>query len=168
MQLRKLVNKDVCDILDWMKDPQVNCYFRFNPDNITKESIEEFVEKSNNDSQNIHLAIVDEKDSYLGTISLKNIDYSNSNAEYAIVVKKEASGLGVGEWATKAILNIAFIEMKLNKVYLNVLADNIRAQRLYEKVGFAYEGELKEHVIINGQKKDLKLYGILGGNWDGN
>lgn len=168
MRLRCLEKKDAEGILSWMKDPEVNCFFRFDPDKVTRETVNSFIIDSIKDSENKHLAIANDKDEYLGTISLKHIDTINRNAEYAIVLKKSASGRGVGKWATEALFKIAFEELKLNKVYLNVLSDNSSAQKLYEKVGFNYEGELKEHLIINGEKKNLKLYGILERDWNGN
>ncbi len=63
--------------------------------------------------------------------------------------------------ATQEILRYAFEELGLHKVYLNVLEDNVRAQKLYEKCGFVYEGSAVDAVKINGMYKTLKLYGII-------
>ena len=56
---------------------------------------------------------------------MKNIDLDNKKAEYAICVRKKAMGTGVAKEATLEILRIAFEEMGLNKVYLNVITENI-------------------------------------------
>ena len=42
----------------------------------------------------------DQDDEYLGTISLKNIDLKNKNAEYAISTRKKARGTGANQQAT--------------------------------------------------------------------
>lgn len=165
MRLRYLEEKDKKYILEWMKDPRVNCFFRFNPENITLESVTEFIHSSAKDKNNYNFAIVDNDDVYLGTISLKNIDFDAKTAEYAIALRYNAQGKGVGIFATKEILKYAFETLKLNRVYLNVLADNINAIKLYEKCDFIFEGEFKKHLRINGQLKNLRWYGILKENY---
>lgn len=42
----------------------------------------------NDTRKNLHLAIVDENDEYMGTVSLKNIE--EDKAEFAITVRKNA------------------------------------------------------------------------------
>lgn len=161
MKLRKLKVKDAKFMYEWMTDYECNRNFRFDPQKITLKSCENFIETSIQDKENLNLAIVNENDEYLGTISLKNINYNDLNAEYAISVRKNFHGTGVAKDATLEVLKYAFEELKLNKVYLNVLSENIRAIKFYEKIGFTYEGEFKKHLRINSEYKDLKWYGFL-------
>ena len=151
--------KDAEGILEWMKDPAVNCFFRFNPEKITRDTVMDFIRNSMTE-ENKHYAVVNEKDEYLGTISLKNIDSHDKNSEYAVSFRKSAQGTGAAVFATKELLRIAFEELGLNKVYLNVLSENARANKFYEKMGFEYEGEFREHLNIKGIFKNLKWYGI--------
>lgn len=159
MKLRPLKNEDANGIMEWMKDSSINCYYRFDPNSITYDSILDFIKRSKTD-RNKHYAIVDELDEYMGTISLKHIDSDNKNAEYAIALRNKAIGTGIANFATKEILHIAFKDLNLNKVYLNVLSDNERAIRFYQKIGFEFEGEFKEHLLIKGRYHDIKWYGI--------
>lgn len=158
--LRRLEEKDASLMLEWMHDDTINCNFQYPFKEMTIEKVKNFIEYSFNE-ENQHFAIVDEKDEYLGTISLKNISYKNGNAEYAIVTRKNAQGTGVARLATCELLQYAFEELKLHKVYLNVLAENIRARKLYEKCGFMQEGISKEAVKINGKYESLIWYGII-------
>lgn len=165
MKLRNLEEKDLALMLEWMKDSTLTCFFTFKSDDIKEKDVLNFIKKSKKDLKNKHYAIVNENDEYLGTISLKNIDFNNKNAEYAISLRKSAIGKGIAFFATKSILNIAFGELNLNKVYLNVLSDNIRAIKFYEKFGFIYEGEFINHIIINNQYRSLKWYSIFNEEW---
>lgn len=167
MKLRKLELKDIEGILEWMKDSSINCYFRFNPDKINEKSVKEFILASQNDSENYHFAITADDDNYLGTISLKNVDNINKNAEYAISLRKSSIGKGVSKYATEQILSFGFEKLGLNKIYLNVYSDNIRAIKFYEKIGFKYEGEFINHIYSNGEYKNLRWYGIFRGNYNG-
>ena len=165
MDLRKLSKKDADFMLEWMRDPELIKNFRSNFEDSTNDTVISFIENSINDENNLHYAIVNNYDEYLGTISLKSINKTDKNAEYAIALRKIAIGKGVAKDATKAILDIAFDRLNLRKVYLNVLEENIRAIRFYEKFGFRYEGEFRDHIYIHGEFKTLKWYAIFcGGN----
>lgn len=161
MRLRKLEFKDADGMLNWMKDPAVIQFFRMTADKATSESVSQFIMQAQNNENDLHLAIVDEADAYLGTISLKNIDKEAQNAEYAISTCSHVHGSGVAFEATREVLRIAFEDMKLKRVYLNVLDDNKRANRFYIKCGFTFEGCFRRHVCLRGELKDLNWYGIL-------
>lgn len=161
MRLRQLHKKDAPLILEWMKDPDINCYFRFDPETISIESIVDFIEQAMNSQTDRHYALVDDNDTYLGTVSLKNIDIFSNNAEYAISLRKSVIGTGAALFGTTELLIIAFDELKLHKVYLNVLSDNFRAIMFYEKMGFVFEGEFVDHLFVRNQYRNLKWYAIV-------
>ena len=158
-RLRKLEEKDVPEMIAWMYDPKVNCKFRFDFASMTEDKALEFVKNSFTD-ENQNFAFVGDDDRYLGTISLKNISKVDNNAEYAVVTSLAAQGTGAAFAATKAILKYAFETLGLNRVYLNVLVENERANAFYKKCGFEYEGMFKKHLCIRGQYKDLNWYGM--------
>lgn len=171
MKLRRLKEEDVAGMLEWMHDPEINCNFRFNAKDMTTEKSLSFIKKANKDFDEgtaYNFAIADENDEYLGTISLKEVSYNDKTAEYAVSLRKKAQGQGVAYWATKEILKYAFETLGLNRVYLNVLSENARAIRLYEKSGFIYEGEFRNHLCLRGNYKSLKWYGILKQEYDNN
>ncbi|MFF2912161.1 GNAT family N-acetyltransferase [Paenibacillus sp. NPDC057934] len=166
MNLRPLKNKDSALMIEWMKDPKVNQYFRFDPDKMTTEAINLFIQNSVDDDTNIHLAIVNEEDEYLGTVSLKNIDHVAKTGEYAIVLRSSSQGMGAGKFATESILSLAFNELQLERVYLNVLSDNLNAIEFYHKIGFVFEGEFYNHLSIRGSLKSLKWYRMMRCEYD--
>lgn len=158
IHLRTLQEKDAPLMLEWMQEPSIACFFRFDASKMTEQSCKAFIESSNSYANSHHYAIADENDEYLGTISLKNID--GKSAEYAISTRKCAHGTGAAEQATKQIFEIAFNRLKLERVFLNVLTDNMRANAFYKKIGFAFEYTEKNAVEIRGEMKDLNWYVI--------
>lgn len=159
ISLRKLLPKDHPFMKEWMKMPETSKYFKEDFKSLDDQQILNFISNSISE-KNIHFAIVNEDDEYLGTISLKNIDKVNKNAEYAIVLREKFRGRGHANEATELILKYAFEELDLQKVYLNVLDSNTRAIEFYEEFGFSYEGEFKKHILHNGIFKNLKWYAI--------
>lgn len=157
MKIRKLLLKDTMGILEWMQDSKINCFFRFDPKKQTEETVKGFIKNSYTEL-NRHYAVTDDNDEYLGTVSLKNIDKENQNAEYAISMRKKAQGTGASAFGTKEVLKVAFCELKLKKVYLNVLSENLRAIGFYKKMGATYEGTFKDHIKIKDSLKSLDWY----------
>ena len=160
MNIRKLEIKDAPLMLEWMHDSNVVEFFGVDFSSKTLNDAEQFILNSfTEDNQNF--AIVDEFDEYQGTISLKNIDYKNMNAEYAISIRSSAMGKGFSKDATDKLLTYAFERLNLNRVYLCVASDNIRAIKFYKKYGFIYEGKFTNHIRRNDNFVDLEWYYIL-------
>ncbi len=133
MRLRLLKDKDAKYMLEWMHDSSVVKFLRADFGSKTIEDCVRFISNSRND-ENIHLAIVDEQDCYMGTVSLKHI--IDDSAEFAIAIRKGAMGKGYSKWAMNEIINLAFTKYHIKNVYWCVDVQNGRALRFYEKNGF--------------------------------
>ena len=161
VHLRPLEPKDAPFMYEWMTDPDITKFFRFEAARITRESCEAFIEASSAQPNTVHFAIADENDEYLGTISLKDVDREKQQAEYAISTRKKAHGSGVALEATRLILQYAFEELGLKRVYLNVLVENGRANAFYRKAGFRFVREEPEALELRGMRKPLNWYEML-------
>lgn len=96
--------------------------------------------------ENIHLAIATDADEYMGTVSLKDIDRKEQSAEFAITVRKSAMGKGYSWYGMREIIQKAFEEYGLNRVYWCVSAQNVRAVKFYNKHGFERISDISEKV----------------------
>ncbi len=171
VSLRELRREDAPLMLEWMHDSDTTKGLKKDLSSCTLEDAETFCESMRipdeiKTGMGIHFAITDENDEYLGTISLKNIDLVNSNAEYAIILRKNYQGHGIASRATHLILEYAFDKLNLHRVYLSVLADNDNAVKLYEKCGFKYEGEFRGHIRLRDKYINWKWYGVLRDEFD--
>lgn len=161
MRLRKLEEKDIPYMLEWMHDPEIAKNFRFPAMQATAESVKAFIKAAENNQRDLHCAVVNDDDEYLGTASLKNIDHDNKNAELALAFRKKAIGTGAARFASEELLKRAFFEWGLCRIYANVLSANARSLRFCDRMGFVCEGEFRKHVMVNGELQDLKWYGCL-------
>lgn len=91
----------------------------------------------------------------VGRIYIYNIDYKNEKCEYGIALDPEYSGKGIAYKASKLLLNYVFSNLKIRKINLELFSDNMRAKKLYEKIGFMQEGYFKEEIFKNGEFKDV-------------
>lgn len=161
--LRDLKTSDLEYMLEWMRDREVTKNLQANFSAFTEQMALDFIAKSKNKEnvENVHFAICDENDEYMGTISLKNINVKDKNAEYAIVTRTKAHGKGYAKIATKEILEYGFYTLNLEKIYLYVSVNNIAANKFYNKCGFIEEGVFRKHLNINGKLEDIRWYSIL-------
>ena len=161
------MEKDAPLMLEWMHDTEVQSGFKKNMLEASLEDALKFIQdahgnaKLKREGQSLHFAVANEEDEYLGTISLKNIDIKNKTAEFAIATRRKAHGTGVAFQATNLLLKKAFEEYDLRRVYLSVYSNNENAITLYENCGFRFEGEFREHFVIDGKPVNWKWYGIL-------
>jgi len=63
------------------------------------------------------------------------------------------------------LLRHCFDTLNLNRAYLHVYAENLRAKRSYEKAGFVEEGRLREGVYKHGKYDDVIVMSILRSEW---
>ncbi len=149
-----------------MKDQEITCFFRFDPLTASSEdALKNYIDSSFTNSDQ-HYAIINQKDTYLGTVSLKNIDHDQQQAEFAISSRKCTHGTGINLEAVMLLFQIAFYQLNLNRIYLNVLSKNGRAERFYEKAGFKKIPDKHEIVNIHGNAEVLDFFEIYKADFD--
>ena len=136
MQLRKLKDKDAKYMLEWMHDNSVVSHLATNFASKTIEDCREFIQKSQESDDDLNMAIVDDDDVYMGTVSLKHIDRNEKMAEFAITIRKSAMGRGYSAYGMKEILRVGFEELGLEKIIWCVSVKNERAIKFYDKNGY--------------------------------
>jgi RimJ/RimL family protein N-acetyltransferase len=98
---------------------------------------------------------------HVGNIYLRGIDWvARRSALHIFIGCSEHRSKGYGQAAVCQLLHRAFLDLNLNRIYLEVLADNIAAVKAYEKCGFELEGRLKNHSFKLGRYKDVLVMGI--------
>lgn len=103
----------------------------------------------------------------VGYGELANIDYSNKSAYLAriLIGPKAARGQGYGGQLVEALLEIAFLQLRLHRVALNVYDFNQAAIRCYEKAGFTNEGIRRDGTRFKNQYWSSYAMSILENEW---
>ena len=145
MNLRPLVTDDAPTMLEWMHDENVVGHLAANFAEKTIDDCRQFIEWSNHTDTDLHLAITDDCDEYMGTVSLKHI--KNGTAEFAITIRACAMGKGYSAYGMKTILEKGIAEMGLDAIYWCVSQKNARAVRFYDKNGYRRTNEIPPQLL---------------------
>lgn len=70
-------------------------------------------------------------------------------------------GRGFGKAALEEIKRVAFEQWDTNRLWLDVLDHNERAQAAYKAAGFQWEGVLREAYFMNGRYETIVIMSIL-------
>lgn len=131
MRLRNLEERDAHLMLEWMHDDSVVHDLRTNFATKTIEDCLKFIDEAHDTTENLHLAIVNDDNEYMGTVSLKHI--KNESAEFGITIRKKAMGGGYSLFGMRAIIEYGFNVLGINYIYWCVNPENIRAVKFYDK-----------------------------------
>lgn len=145
MKLRKLHADDGPLMLEWMHDETVVSHMGTNFMEKNLEDCLRFIDWANQTDKDLHLAIADEEDIYMGTVSLKHIH--EGTAEFAITVRACAMGKGYSRFGMAAILDKGIRELGLSAIYWCVSRLNARAVRFYDKNGYLRTQQVPQSIL---------------------
>ncbi|PJN87842.1 GNAT family N-acetyltransferase [Bacillus sp. mrc49] len=138
---------------------------------LTEEQLEKYLEQANKEDSDTYIYKVIDQDlqKVIGHISLGKVDRVHRSARVGkvLVGSPEVRGKGIGFEMMKAILTIAFEELKLHKVTLGVFDFNTSAIRCYENAGFVREGFLRDARKNGDEYWNLIEMGVLENEWRG-
>jgi RimJ/RimL family protein N-acetyltransferase len=106
-------------------------------------------------------------DDFIGTTWVWNLNSRIGGAEFSIFMNDPGRwGTGLGTDAANATTDFVFGFTDIERLWLYTMAQNERAQRSFEKVGFVKEGVLRGVERYRGQVIDCVLMAMLRSDWD--
>lgn len=164
VRLREVRRGDLDVIADNYNDPDVVRYLSFWDGPYGRDDAVEVFEKWRAlpvPERPMAIARI-EDDTYVGQCGLHNISARHRSAGFGVAIwSPDARGKGYGTEATWLLCDHAFQTLNLHRVQLSVFANNPRAMRCYEKVGFVQEGRRREAWWVDGGWVDIITMGVL-------
>jgi RimJ/RimL family protein N-acetyltransferase len=94
-------------------------------------------------------------DAYLGQCSINQIYWPARNGRLFLVVRRDMQRRGYGTAAIRRLCEVAFDELGLRKLWLIVRKDNRDAQAMYLRLGFDFEGVLRDEYCVSERWFDM-------------
>ncbi|MCE5223681.1 GNAT family N-acetyltransferase [bacterium] len=110
----------------------------------------------------IRLGIFLPDNSIIGDIALQEIDWKNRSCSIGLSISKiENRSKGYGSEALRVLLEYAFLNIGLERIYAETLEQNKPAIKSLEKCNFVFEGKERKAVYLAGKRWDRLRYSIL-------
>jgi RimJ/RimL family protein N-acetyltransferase len=116
-------------------------------------------EKTNKDDYLFVIETLDHKSA--GFIITFDCDSRNGTFKYGLFMLEEYQGCGMASQAAKIMLSYYFNELRYNKANVYIYDYNVPSIKFHEKLGFKYEGRLRQMAFSNGEYHDTIFYGLL-------
>lgn len=98
----------------------------------------------------------------VGSVGLNDINHRNNrSANIGYWLSKSLWGRGFMTASCRRIIDLAFRERELNRLEIRCAVDNLRSQRIPERLGFKREGVLRQGQRIHDGFQDMILYSML-------
>ncbi|RME47678.1 MAG: N-acetyltransferase [Chloroflexi bacterium] len=144
----------------WSRDETV---LRWSGGSVLLMSFEDFKqafqrELRRQDKHSQSFGLLTDTGEFIGRLGYYNIDYRRREAELGIAIgEKEYWGRGYGTDAVKTLLAYIFEETDLERIYLYTYAENLRAQRSFEKCGFRKIGRNRRFSLERGSHDEIQM-----------
>ena len=147
----------------WLNDTEIVRHNSHGKFPYSKAILKSYIESSIKDETKIVLAINDSKSlKHIGNISLQSIDWINRNCEIAFLLgNKDFWSKGIMKEAGDLLINHAFQNLNLHRIYCGTSSNNIGMQKLATKLGMKKEGVRKDSIFNDGRYYDIIEYGII-------
>jgi RimJ/RimL family protein N-acetyltransferase len=102
------------------------------------------------------------QDQLIGLVNLDDLDWPNSHTEIGIALTDSSRrGQGLAAEALQILIDYAFGELGLHRIWARIIEDNVPSVKLFEKLGFLPEGRMRGHVRRRGRFRDMLIYGLV-------
>jgi RimJ/RimL family protein N-acetyltransferase len=168
--LRPFRPEDIDRIADWQALPEVARFLYWEPRSraeaeaaLSKRMTETRVER---DDDSLGLAVERREDGLLlGDASVSLRSAAHRQVEVGYVFHPDAGGKGYATEATRAITDLAFVELGAHRVFARTDALNTASAALLRRLGFRQEAHFREAEIFKGAWGDELVFAILADEW---
>jgi len=100
-----------------------------------------------------------------GVITFDTIDWSNRAALIGFWLGKSFQGKGIMTRSCSALIDLAFDELRLNRIEISCAVENRRCRLIPERLGFKQEGVSRQREWLYDHFVDTVSYGMLASEW---
>jgi RimJ/RimL family protein N-acetyltransferase len=114
---------------------------------------------------NYWFTIDDRAGEVVGIAGLQDINYVHGDGVLPIYLAEPVRRKGIGLRVGAMLLDLAFDQLRLNRVTSFYRADNVATSRLVQAIGFSEEGRMRKAWFADGKHLDIVVIGILASEW---
>jgi len=153
--------------VNWFKDEKINYYLQYQGEETTLDDIRTYVHDLLSNGHYFFAVLDKETKLHIGNVRIEIISkYAHIGKFSMIIGDSNYHGKGIGTEVVKLVIDIAFNQIKLRKLTVDVVSENTPAVRVYEKNNFIIEGRLKECFFKHNKYFDFLTMSIFNRNFE--
>ena len=157
-ELFTLVDQNRKHLRQWL--PWVDNVKRYNDSEVfIKGALDDFAH------QNGWQAGIFAGEKIVGCIGYHKFDRANRKTSLGYWISKEYEGKGLVGASTHALVNYAIKDLGFHRVEIHCATENLKSQRIPERLGFEHEGTQKESEWLYDHYVDHNVYVMLENRW---
>jgi ribosomal-protein-serine acetyltransferase len=102
-----------------------------------------------------------------GVIGYPDVDWQHRSTSVGYWLSEAQQGRGTMTVAVNRLVDHAFSVWKLNRVEVRAATENSRSRAIPERLGFRWEGTLRQAEQIGDHYLDIDVYSMLASDWAG-
>lgn len=157
------VKASVTELQPWL--PWIDGYDRGFAQRFIRESVGSWAERR---AYDFTVRPLDDLDRHLGNVSIWPTSVQNGVGEVGYWIRSDETGHGYGTEAAAVAVDIGFAELELHKVILRIAVGNIASEKIAKRLGFSYEGVLRDEVKVGNEWLDHSSWSMLDSEWAAN
>jgi ribosomal-protein-alanine N-acetyltransferase len=161
--LRPINASDIHPVLQGLSHPEVIQYYGVSFFSLEEVKVQiDWYARIEKEQTGRWWAIVDPADEHFyGAIGIHDIHPQHRKAEIGFWLLPEYRGKGYIPEAAIRIIKHSFEYLRLHRMYAYVESENHNSKKVLTKLGFVYEGTMRECEIKDGKWIDLEIYALL-------
>jgi ribosomal-protein-serine acetyltransferase len=101
----------------------------------------------------------------VGSVAFVKLDKTNKCGEIGYWISENMQGRGIITKSCEKLIEYAFKHLDLNRIVIKMDAQNTKSKAIPIRMGFTYEGKLRQDRFINDHFRDTDLYSLLKKEW---
>jgi ribosomal-protein-alanine N-acetyltransferase len=161
--IKETIFTDCCFFAKWEVQEYIRDCFTMSCDRGYEEIVREYVVRSLDKDKLQYTIVHREEEKPIGRIYLSKIDKIADSLDITRIYigEKDYMGRGFGEEAMRLLLEYCYIQLHTERVTLDHLVEDKGIGDFYKKLGFQYEGIMRNAGKKNGRYVDLHLMSML-------
>jgi RimJ/RimL family protein N-acetyltransferase len=170
LQLRALVEEDATEMARYLNDREVADGLTYSPYPYTLDTAKTWLKDvafAAQQGQSLYWAITHrESRAFMGTIGF-SLCRMHDKAEMHYWLGRSYWNHGYMTEAAKALIPFIFAQEHIHRLEVNHFTRNVASERVIEKCGFIFEGELRAYVKRFGRYENVRFYSLLKSELEG-
>lgn len=162
-RLRTMEQADLELVLQWRNSDRIREHM-YTDQLITMDEHQAWFNKLKQNQDAVY-QIFEIKQKPVGLINFTHLDTHNSKCNWGFYLGRQDLPRGSGAMMGYLGLEYAFEQLRMRKICGETFAFNAASIRFHQNLGFTQEGQLKKHVLKNGNYEDIILFALFNEDW---